>query len=142
MKKRVIFFIIILSLLISSFITCVFYFKVYKNYDNNLENSNTNIVDEKEFVEEVKRVKISMVGDLLYEEPYYDSIDAGDDKTRYLSNMKKYFLNDDLTLSNLEVVITNGNLKVSGEGYSFCAPQYVGEQLIDVGMDVLAKLYN
>ena len=49
--------------------------------------------------------------------------------------MKNYFQNDDLSLANLEVVITDGTLKVSGEGYSFCVPQYVGEQIIDVGLD-------
>lgn len=95
-----------------------------------------------EVVEEIKKVKISMVGDLLYEEPYYDSVIDGDDKSIYLSNMKEYFLNDDLSLANLEVVITDGNLKVSGEGYSFCAPQYVGQQIIDVGLDVLSTANN
>lgn len=141
MTKKAIYLTIILvcNLVIITFLS-VRIFNMYIN-KNSLEVVDTDVVTE-EVVEKIKKVKLSMVGDLLYEEPYYDSVNDGDDKTIYLSNMKDYFLNDDLSLANLEVVITNGNLKVSGEGYSFCAPQYVGEQIIDVGLDVLSTANN
>ena len=62
-----------------------------------------------------KRASLTLVGDLLFEYPYYD----------------------DLTIANMEVPIDNGNLKISGEGYSFCAPIWVGELVSYLDFEVL-----
>ena len=86
---------------------------------------------------------LTLVGDLLYEQPYYDALDAGDDPAALFAQVMPYFERDDLTVGNMEVVISDGTLPVSGgEEYSFCAPRSIGEQVVAAGFDVLSTANN
>ena len=42
----------------------------------------------------------------------------------------------------MEVVITDGNMELSGVGYSFCAPTFVGDQVINLDMEVMSTANN
>ena len=59
-------------------------------------------------------VNASFIGDLLYEQPYYDWIGTSYNDKGYYDLVKPYFLNDDLTLANMEVPIGGKELGVSG----------------------------
>lgn len=89
-----------------------------------------------------KRASLTLVGDLLFEYPYYDDLEAGTSKDLYFNRVKNYFENDDLTIANMEVPIDNGNLEISGEGYSFCAPIWVGELVSSLDFEVLGTANN
>lgn len=89
-----------------------------------------------------KIAKLTLVGDLLFEQPFYDAIDNGEDKNKYFNRIKKYFLEDDLSIGNMEVIIGNDNLKVSGEGYNFCAPKYIGDLVNTLDFEVLGTANN
>lgn len=100
-------------------------------------------MDEKSPIEPNEKIaKLTLVGDFLYEEPYYAALRSGEDEKLYFSKVKYRFKNDDLSIGNMEVPIDNGSLVVSGTGFSFCAPQSVGHSIIDLGMDVLATTNN
>lgn len=90
----------------------------------------------------VSRAELTIVGDFLYEEPYYDALRNGEDNGLYFSRVKKFFSDDDLSIGNMEVVITDGSMELSGVGYSFCAPQFVGDQVIDLDMEVMSVSNN
>lgn len=94
-----------------------------------------------EYIPEKHNVDLTIVGDFLYEEPYYASLRNGDSNDLYFSRVKKYF-SDDLSIGNMEVVITDGTMELSGVGYSFCAPTFVGDQVIGLGMDVMSTSNN
>ena len=89
-----------------------------------------------------KSAELTIVGDFLYEEPYYDALRNGEDKDLYFSRVKKFFSDDDLSIGNMEVVITDGTMELSGVGYSFCAPTFVGDQIIDLDMEVMSTANN
>ena len=89
-----------------------------------------------------KRASLTLVGDLLCEYPYYDDLESGTSKDIYFNRVKNYFKNDDLTIANMEVPIDNGNLKISGEGYSFCAPIWIGELVSSLDFEVLGTANN
>ena len=89
-----------------------------------------------------KSAELTIVGDFLYEEPYYDALRNGEDKDLYFSRVKKFFSDDDLSIGNMEVVITDGTMELSGVGYSFCAPTFVGDQIIDLDMEVMSTSNN
>ena len=93
---------------------------------------------------EKKKVNLTLVGDLMFEGLYLDSINAGDDPNTYLSMVAdKYFKKDDLTIGNLETTITDNNkLKVNGYGYEFCTPQEVIKGLDNNSVDVLGTTNN
>ena len=57
-------------------------------------------------------VNASFIGDLLYEQPYYDWIGTSYNDKGYYDLVKPYFLNDDLTLANMEVPIGGKELGV------------------------------
>lgn len=87
-------------------------------------------------------VELTITGDFLYEEPYYEALRNGEDENLYFSKVKKYFQYDDLSIGNMEVVISDGTMELSGVGYSFCAPESVGYQVIDLGMEVMSTANN
>lgn len=87
-------------------------------------------------------VKLTLVGDLLFESPYYNAISNGEDKDKYFNRVKHYFAEDDLSIGNMEVVIGNDNLKVSGDGYNFCAPEYIGDLVNTLDFEVLGTSNN
>ena len=86
--------------------------------------------------------ELTIVGDFLYEEPYYAALRNGEDNSLYFSRVKKFFSDDDLSIGNMEVVITDGTMELSGVGYSFCAPTFVGDQVIDLDMEVMSTANN
>ena len=87
-------------------------------------------------------VQASFIGDLLYEQPYYDWIGPNYEDKGYYDLVKPYFLNDDLTLANMEVPIGGQDLGISGIGYSFNAPSQIGQQVVDMGIDALTLANN
>ena len=87
-------------------------------------------------------VNASFIGDLLYEQPYYDWIGTSYNDKGYYDLVKPYFLNDDLTLANMEVPIGGKELGVSGTGYSFNAPEEIGNQVIAMGVDTVNLANN
>mgnify|MGYP003289328616 CR=1 FL=1 len=87
-------------------------------------------------------VKITLVGDLLFEQPYYDALNDGEDKNKYFNRVKKYFQNDDISVGNMEVVIGNDKLSPSGTGYNFCAPEYIGDLVNTLDFEVLGTANN
>ena len=86
--------------------------------------------------------ELTLTGDFLYEEPYYAALRNGEDENLYFSKVKKYFQKDDLSIGNMEVVISDGTMELSGVGYSFCAPQSMGHQVINLGMDAMSTSNN
>ncbi len=89
-----------------------------------------------------KVANLTLVGDLLFEQPFYDAIDNGYNKNEYFSLVKSYFDEDDLSIGNMEVVIGNDNLKSSGVGYNFCAPEYIGSLVNTLDFEILGTANN
>ncbi len=89
-----------------------------------------------------KSISLTLVGDFLFEEPYYASIRNGDDINTYFRKVKKYFEDDDISLGNMEVVIGNDALEVSGTGFNFCAPKYIGDLVSSLDLEVLSTINN
>ena len=87
-------------------------------------------------------VNITLAGDLLFEEPFYTAVSKGYSKDKYFSLVKDYFKDDDLSIANMEVVIGNSNMKTSGTGYNFCAPEYVGDLVNTLSFEVLGTANN
>ena len=104
------------------------------------------ITDEKNNIDldnEVKKeINLTIVGDLLFEQPFYDAIDEGYEKEEYFRLVKDYFTNDDLSIGNMEVVIGNESLKPSGTGYNFCAPKYIGDLVNTLDFEILSTANN
>ncbi len=121
---------------------------VTKNYDlkdNNVNENNPSKEDDKNKdndTDDKRSAKVTLVGDFLFEQPFYDSIDKGDDINNYFKNVKKYFLDDDLSIGNMEVVIGNDSLKPSGVGFNFCAPEYIGDLVNTLDIEVLSTANN
>ena len=111
--------------------------KIKGNKYNCPSSNISNINDNKKV-----QAKLTFVGDLLFEQPFYDAIDNGEDKNLYFNKVKKYFENDDLSIGNMEVVIGNSDLKTSGEGYNFCAPEYIGDLVKTLDFEVLGTANN
>ena len=93
-------------------------------------------------IEKPKEVKITLVGDLLFEQPFYNAVDKGYDKNIYFNRVKSYFQNDDLSIGNMEVVIGNDKIKPSGTGFNFCAPEYIGDLVNTLDFQVLSTANN
>ncbi len=91
---------------------------------------------------DLREAKLTVVGDFLFEEPYYNSIRLGDSPDAYFEKVKNYFSNDDLSIGNMEVVIGNENLEVSGTGYNFCAPSSIGDLVSSLSLEVLGTANN
>lgn len=89
-----------------------------------------------------KTINITLAGDLLFEQPFYDAVNNGYDKNEYFSLVKDYFKDDDLSIANMEVVIGNNDMKISGEGYNFCAPEYIGDLVNSLSLEVLSTANN
>lgn len=112
----------------------------YYNFDVIEEESIPEVIETPVSIK--KSAEVTIVGDFLYEEPYYESLRNGDPNDLYFSKVKKYFSSDDLSIGNMEVVITDGTMELSGVGYSFCAPTFVGDQVIDLDMEVMSTANN
>lgn len=131
-------------------------YNFYKKNNIDLDSLKNKAIELKEKASELKEkyipqsetntdnnvIDITLAGDLLFEQPFYDAIEKGYDKETYFSLVKDYFTNDDLSIANMEVVIGNNNMKISGVGYNFCAPEYVGELVSDLSFEVLGTANN
>lgn len=136
--KKVLLFIFIIILVLGSIF---FYSKdvILKEEGTPLSNKDNKTTTAP--IKHKKEAKLTIVGDLLFEQPLYDAFD-NIERSNYFELVKPYFDNDDLTIANLEVPISNGNLKVSGVGYSFCAPQSVGHLIKTLNIEVLSTANN
>lgn len=134
MKKGILYIIILIIIGVLSYFT-------YQNFNRD-DNANDDNISENKTNQESKVARLTIVGDFLYEQPYYSALENGDDPELYFNRVKKYFQSDDLSIGNMEVVIGNDSIPVSGTGYSFCAPSSVGSSIIDLGMDVLSTANN
>lgn len=135
-KKKLIFIVSIILLLISFFgIVFSIYVKFSQNKYSNYEMNDEKLLKKTE-------AKLTLVGDFLYEEPYYDAIKEGDNIKNLFLKIRKYFENDDLSIGNMEVVIDNGTMEISGSNYSFCAPQSIGYEVSSLDMEVLGLANN
>ncbi len=129
------------SIIILIIILTLSYRTVLNN--TNKENIEDKKVEENKLEDKEKKATLTFVGDFLYEDPYYEALAKGDDENLYFSHVKKYFKNRDLSIGNMEVVIGNDTMEVAGgKNYIFCAPQSIGEKIVDLGMDVLATANN
>ena len=94
--------------------------------------------------EEPQRVKITLVGDILFESPLYRDLDSretnGDEYFKRIND--RYFKVDDLTLANMEVPIGTKDMKVSGDGFNFCASPKMGELVAHQSFEVLSTANN
>lgn len=87
--------------------------------------------------------KLTLVGDLLFEQPFYDAINKKNyDESKYFGLVKHYFEEDDLSIANMEVVIGNDKLQSSGTGYNFCAPESIGDLVNTLDFEVLSTANN
>lgn len=89
-----------------------------------------------------REAKLTFVGDFLFEAPFFTAVDNGYDRNSYFALVKKYFDDDDLSVGNMEVVIGNDGMKVSGDNYNFCAPRYIGDLVASLDMQVLSTANN
>lgn len=89
-----------------------------------------------------QNVHCTFVGDLLYEQPYYDWIELDSQDKGYYDLVRPYFQNDDLSIANLETPIGGTELKTSGVGYSFNASQEIGEQVASLNLEVVSTANN
>lgn len=89
-----------------------------------------------------REAKLTFVGDFLFEAPFFTAVDNGYDRNSYFALVKKYFEDDDLSVGNMEVVIGNDGMKVSGDNYNFCAPRYIGDLVASLDMQVLSTANN
>lgn len=146
LKKKYKNFLIFFSVLIIIVLGIFFWSKVdnskFFHNDNNNYDTNKQEPTNKEEILPTNSVNLTLVGDFLFEQPYYDSITKGDDPSRYFQNMKSYFLDDDLSIGNMEVVIGNDNLRPSGTGFNFCAPEYIGDLMSTIDLEVLGTANN
>lgn len=138
-KKIIIFLGIFLLFLVGLFLA-ITNFEKKEGFNNkttlSTTSSTTKIVDKK------KSINFTVVGDFLFESPFYQAISNGYDKNVYFNRVKKYFENDDISIGNMEVVIGNDNLSISGDGYNFCAPSYVGDLVNTLDLEILSTANN
>lgn len=134
-QKRFFYILAIIVMILASF-------KIFNN--NAVFEENNNLVEEKtkSIEKNIDKVKITLVGDLLFEQPFYNVVENGYDRNVYFSKVSNYFEEDDLTIGNMEVVIGNDSMKVSGEGYNFCAPKWVGDLVSSQSFEVLSTSNN
>lgn len=140
LKRKVKITLVLLSVLI--LIGSSFYFinnKEEKKLNTVIKNQDNN--DNKED-SKLSIANLTLVGDFLFEQPFYDAIAKGDDINNYFKNVKSYFLEDDLSIGNMEVVIGNDNLESSGTGFNFCAPEYIGKLVNTLDLQVLGTANN
>lgn len=87
-----------------------------------------------------KRINISAVGDLLFESPLINA--DTETKNNYFSLVKDKFINDDISIANMEVPIGNDSMTYSGDGYNFCAPPEIGKLVTSLDFEVLSTANN
>lgn len=89
-----------------------------------------------------KEINFTFIGDLLFEPSFYEAINKGYNKDIYFNKVSKYFEDDDITLGNMEVIIGNDNMDTSIKGYSLCAPEYIGNLVSKLDLQILSTVNN
>ncbi|MDE5630208.1 MAG: CapA family protein, partial [Bacilli bacterium] len=113
-----------------------------KESNNKPKTTNkTTTVAKNEEKNDKSEAKLTFIGDLMFEQPFYDAT-PDIEKSNYFDLVNPYFKDDDITVGNLEVVIGNDKLQTSGTGYSFCAPQTVGKLVANQSIEVLSTANN
>lgn len=138
-RKNMIALILILIL-----ITLGIAYKVLPKIVLNDKNKSNEVIENKttEAKKDYSTLNLTVVGDFLFESPYYKSIENGDSKDLYFNKVKSYFNDDDISIGNMEVVIGNDNMKTSGDGYNFCAPSWIGPLVSSLDLEVLSTANN
>lgn len=93
-------------------------------------------------LENEKEINFTFVGDLLFEPSFYDAISNGYNTDTYFKRVNKYFIDDDISLANMEVIIGNDSIDTSIKGYSLCAPKYIGDLVSKLDLQVLSTVNN
>lgn len=106
------------------------------------KETNAETIAEDTITSSPREAKLTFVGDFLFEAPFFTAVDNGYDRNSYFALVKKYFEDDDLSVGNMEVVIGNDGMKVSGDNYNFCAPRYIGDLVASLDMQVLSTANN
>lgn len=140
-KKIWIFIIVILLVIGSIFLITNHLETTNDNKDDKTKKTTVSTTKRNDTIEK-KEINFTFVGDLLFESLFYKAIDNGYDKNVYFNRVKKYFVDDDISVGNMEVVIGNKNLSVSGDGYNFCAPEYIGDLVSSLDFEILATANN
>lgn len=89
-----------------------------------------------------KEINFTFIGDLLFEPSFYEAINKGYNKDIYFNKVSKYFEDDDITFGNMEVIIGNDNMDTSIKGYSLCAPEYIGDLVSKLDLQILSTVNN
>ena len=140
MKRKNMVALILILILITLGIT----YKVLPKIVLNDKNKSNEVIENKttEEKKDYSTLNLTVVGDFLFESPYYKSIENGDSKDLYFNKVKSYFNDDDISIGNMEVVIGNDNMKISGDGYNFCAPSWIGPLVSSLDLEVLSTANN
>ena len=130
--------------LILILITLGITYKVLPKIVLNDKNKSNEVIENKttEEKKDYATLNLTVVGDFLFESPYYKSIENGDSRDLYFNKVKSYFNDDDISIGNMEVVIGNDNMKISGDGYNFCAPSWIGPLVSSLDLEVLSTANN
>lgn len=140
MKRKNMVALILILILITLGIT----YKILPKIVLNDKNKSNEVIENKttEEKKDYSTLNLTVVGDFLFESPYYKSIENGDSKDLYFNKVKSYFNDDDISIGNMEVVIGNDNMKISGDGYNFCAPSWIGPLVSSLDLEVLSTANN
>lgn len=140
MKRKNMVALILILILITLGIT----YKVLPKIVLDDKNKSNEVIENKttEEKKDYSTLNLTVVGDFLFESPYYKSIENGDSKDLYFNKVKSYFNDDDISIGNMEVVIGNDNMKISGDGYNFCAPSWIGPLVSSLDLEVLSTANN
>lgn len=112
-----------------------------KESTNNVPKTTNKTTDKVGEKIDKSEAKLTFVGDLLFEQPFYDAT-PDMEKSDYFDLVNDYFKNDDITVGNMEVVIGDNKLETSGTGLSLCAPQSVGKLIAKQSIEVLSTANN
>lgn len=127
------------GLIIVFFLIGVFFFLNSEDGDKIIDSVQDKFEDK---TKKDKEANLTLMGDILFEAPFYKSYENGYDINDYFSLIKDKLTKDDLSIANLEVVIGNDSLEVSGDGYNFCAPEYIGDLISSLDFEVLGTANN
>lgn len=137
-EKTVVSLVILLGLGIMS---GIFFLQFHASKKKSIEHPKVTPVYQEQ--ENIQTAKLTLVGDLLFETAYYKAINHEEDKNLYFHAVKDYFLEDDLSIGNMEVVIGNDALEVNGgDNCSFCASSWVGDLVASLDFEVLSTANN
>ena len=145
MNKKGYFAIIIA--IIMCFLVGFIFFNQSKNMIKKESNSDTSTTTKKttttvaqEEKNNKSETKLTFVGNLLFESPFYDAT-PDIEKSNYFELVNEYFKDDDITIGSMEGIIGNDKLPMA-TGSIFCAPQSVGKLLTKQSIEVLSTATN